>query len=91
MEKEKKEELIEKVKNWLEFDTRNFKNAVLPGSKYKLEVLKNDDSDYKVLESLLELSNECKDSDLAKRNSNLAVIVYNRGTCFIQFFAQIFA
>ena len=51
MEKYKKEALVEKAKEFIQYDTANFKTSSSEGFKYKLELLNKDDSDYKLLES----------------------------------------
>ena len=51
IEKDNKEEMIEKAKELFEYDTASFKKSVFHGFKYKLEILDTDDSDYKVLKS----------------------------------------
>ena len=41
--------MFEKAKELCEYDVANFKKSVLPGFKYKLELLKNNDPDYELL------------------------------------------
>ena len=50
----KKEELIEKFKKL--YNVATFKKSVLPKFKYKLELLKNDNSDLKLLKESLSLN-----------------------------------
>ena len=64
MGKYEKEDLVEKAKKLLEYDTANFKTSLSEGFKYKLEVLNNDDSDYKLLESSFESNRESENDFL---------------------------
>ena len=43
--------VFEKANDFCEYDVASFKEPVLPGFKYKLELLKTDDLDYKLLEN----------------------------------------
>ena len=47
----KERKAFDKAKKLFEYDVTNFKKPVLQGFKYKLEMLENDDGDYKFLES----------------------------------------
>lgn len=56
----KKETGEEKCKEWAKkgkkiigYDVVDFKKTTIPGFKYKLECLRSDDSDYKVLKAVL--------------------------------------
>ena len=51
LEEDNKEEIVEKAKNFFEFDIEDLKKSFSDGFKYKLEFLNNDNSDYKVIQS----------------------------------------
>ena len=55
-EKMKKETVIEEFKNWPEYNVANFSKLFLPEFKFKLELLKKDHSDFKLLGELLHLN-----------------------------------
>ena len=67
----KNEIVFNKDKKLCEYDVTNFKNLVLPGFKYKLDMLDNDDKDYKLLESSLkyDTSEDNSQFNLQKNNS----------------------
>ena len=50
------ENTFEKAKALCEYDVARFKKSVLPGFKYKLELLKTNNPDYKLLESSIEIN-----------------------------------
>ena len=60
IEKDNKEELLEKAKQLFEYDIENLRRPVLSGSKYKLDLLNKEDADYKLLKSTFSLNDpEC--------------------------------
>ena len=50
-----------------EYDVASFEKSVLPGYKYKLELLKNSDPDYELLESSINFSNELTDKKFSSK------------------------
>ena len=55
--------MFEKAKELCEYDIEKFKKPILHGFKYKLELLKNNDPDYKLLESSINFSDELTDKN----------------------------
>ena len=55
---DEKEELVEKAKKLLKDNNLTFRKDFPPGFKYKLKPLKNDDADYKLLESSIRSSDK---------------------------------
>ena len=53
--------MFESAKELCEYDVANFKKPVLPGFKYKLELLKTNDADYELLESSINFGDELTD------------------------------
>ena len=51
---------FEKGKALCEYDVANFKKSVLPGFKYKLELLKTNDPDYEILENSIKVNDNFK-------------------------------
>ena len=55
--------MFEKAKEFCEYDVEKFKKPILHGFKYKLELLKNNDSDYQLLESSINFGDEQTDKN----------------------------
>ena len=65
--------IFENAKELCEYDVAKFKEPVLPGFKYKLELLKNNDPDYKLLESSINFSDEQTDKFIRQLDLRLKV------------------
>ena len=65
--------VFEKAKELCEYDVSNFKEPVLPGFKYKLELLKNNDPDYKLLENSIKF-----DDNFETENSRYQLDIRNK-------------
>ena len=73
-----KGKIFHKAKETCEYDVANFKRSVLPGFKYKLELLENNDPDYKLLERSINFSDESTDNfihqlDLQQKSEGLKI------------------
>ena len=75
-----KQKAFEKAKEICEYDVTSFKKPVLPGYKYKLQLLKTNDQDYKVLENSLkfndDLETECSQYQLDIRDKIKGLKIY---------------
>ena len=65
--------VFEKAKELCEYDVANFKKSVLPGFKYKLELLKTNDPDYKLLEKSIKF-----DDNFETENSRYQLDIRNK-------------
>ena len=76
----KNEKMFEKAKEFCEYDVEKFKKPILHGFKYKLELLKSNDPDYKIIESSINFGDELTDKNfrhqLDLRNKTKGLKIY---------------